>query len=84
MSCPRPGKECNEFMCGSSIEGVCGGLKNNTPSKKDKKTKNYELIKLSEIEKIFDEEPTYYDVLNDRYDIREKIRKLKRININIE
>lgn len=84
MSCPRPGEKCNEFMCGFSIDGICGGLKNNTSFKKDKKTKNYELIKLSEIEKIFDEEPTYYDVLNDRYDIREKIRKLKRININIE
>ncbi len=23
MSCPRPGKECNEFMCGSSVDGVC-------------------------------------------------------------
>lgn len=23
MSCPRPGKECNEFMCGSSVNGVC-------------------------------------------------------------
>lgn len=23
MSCPRPGKECNEFMCGYSVEGVC-------------------------------------------------------------
>ena len=22
MSCPRPGKECNEFMCGYSVEGV--------------------------------------------------------------
>lgn len=28
MSCPRPGKECNEFMCGNSVEGVCReGLK---------------------------------------------------------
>ena len=23
MSCPRLGKECNEFMCGSSVDGVC-------------------------------------------------------------
>lgn len=23
MSCPRPGKECNEFMCGSSVDGIC-------------------------------------------------------------
>lgn len=24
MSCPRrPGKECNKFMCGSSVNGVC-------------------------------------------------------------
>lgn len=28
MNCPRPGKECNEFMCGSSVDGVCReGLK---------------------------------------------------------
>ena len=28
MGCPRPGKECNEFMCGYSVEGVCReGLK---------------------------------------------------------
>ena len=28
MGCPRPGKECNEFMCGNSVEGVCReGLK---------------------------------------------------------
>lgn len=23
MSCPRPGEECNEFMCGSSVDGTC-------------------------------------------------------------
>ena len=23
LNCPRPGKECNEFMCGSSVEGIC-------------------------------------------------------------
>ena len=23
MNCPRPGKECNEFMCGSSVDGTC-------------------------------------------------------------
>lgn len=23
MNCPRPGKECNEFMCGSSVDGIC-------------------------------------------------------------
>ena len=23
MNCPRPGKECNEFMCGSCIGGIC-------------------------------------------------------------
>ena len=23
MSCPRPGEKCNEFMCGSSVEGIC-------------------------------------------------------------
>ena len=23
MSCPRPGEKCYEFMCGSSIDGVC-------------------------------------------------------------
>lgn len=23
MSCPRPGEKCYEFMCGSSIEGIC-------------------------------------------------------------
>lgn len=23
MNCPRPGKECNEFMCGNSVEGMC-------------------------------------------------------------
>ena len=22
MSCPRPNKECNEFMCGSSVNGM--------------------------------------------------------------
>lgn len=22
-NCPRPGKECNEFMCGNSIDGIC-------------------------------------------------------------
>ena len=28
MFCPRLGKECNEFMCGNSVEGVCHeGLK---------------------------------------------------------
>ena len=25
MSCPRPREECFEFMCGSSIDGICGG-----------------------------------------------------------
>ena len=23
MGCPRPGKECNEFMCSLSINGIC-------------------------------------------------------------
>ena len=23
MNCPRPGEECNEFMCGSSVDGIC-------------------------------------------------------------
>ena len=23
MSCPRPGKKCVEFACGSSIDGIC-------------------------------------------------------------
>lgn len=23
MSCPRPGKKCVEFACGSSIDGMC-------------------------------------------------------------
>lgn len=23
MSCPRPGEECKEFACGSSIDGMC-------------------------------------------------------------
>lgn len=23
MSCPRPTKGCNEFMCGSSVDGIC-------------------------------------------------------------
>lgn len=27
MSCPRLGKECNEFMCGSCIDGICQGSK---------------------------------------------------------
>lgn len=27
MSCPRPGKECNEFSCGSSINGKCASDK---------------------------------------------------------
>lgn len=22
-NCPRPGKECNEFMCGNSVDGIC-------------------------------------------------------------
>ena len=25
MNCPRPGKECFEFMYDSSIDGICGG-----------------------------------------------------------
>ena len=29
MNCPRPGKECNEFMCGSSVEGICASKKEN-------------------------------------------------------
>lgn len=29
MSCPRPGKECNEFMCGNSIDGICVSDKEN-------------------------------------------------------
>lgn len=30
MSCPRPNEKCNEFMCGSSVNGicVCGGESN--------------------------------------------------------
>lgn len=29
MSCPRTGKECNEFMCGNLTEGMChNGLNN--------------------------------------------------------
>lgn len=23
MNCPRPGEQCNEFMCGSSVDGIC-------------------------------------------------------------
>lgn len=23
MDCPRLGRECNEFMCGSCIDGIC-------------------------------------------------------------
>ena len=23
MNCPRPGKKCNEFSCGSSVDGIC-------------------------------------------------------------
>lgn len=23
MSCPRPNEECHEFMCGSSMNGIC-------------------------------------------------------------
>ena len=23
MNCPRSGKECYEFMCGNSINGIC-------------------------------------------------------------
>lgn len=23
MNCPRLGRECNEFMCGSCIDGIC-------------------------------------------------------------
>ena len=22
-NCPRPGEQCNEFMCGSSVDGIC-------------------------------------------------------------
>lgn len=29
MSCPRPGKKCNEFMCGNSIDGICVSDKEN-------------------------------------------------------
>lgn len=23
INCPRPGEQCNEFMCGSSVDGTC-------------------------------------------------------------
>lgn len=23
INCPRPGEQCNEFMCGSSVNGIC-------------------------------------------------------------
>ena len=23
LNCPRPGEQCNEFMCGSSVDGTC-------------------------------------------------------------
>ena len=23
MNCPRPGEQCSEFMCGSSVDGIC-------------------------------------------------------------
>lgn len=23
INCPRPGEQCNEFMCGSSVDGIC-------------------------------------------------------------
>ena len=23
MSCPRIGEKCNEYMCGSSVDGIC-------------------------------------------------------------
>ena len=29
MNCPRPGGQCNEFMCGSSVDGVCSYKKEN-------------------------------------------------------
>lgn len=28
MSCPRPGEECNEFMCGNSVNMICMNKKN--------------------------------------------------------
>ena len=29
MGCPRNGEKCYEFMCGSSIDGICGGTETN-------------------------------------------------------
>ena len=23
MTCPRIGEKCNEYMCGSSVDGIC-------------------------------------------------------------
>jgi len=25
MACPREGKQCDEYMCGNMIDGICGG-----------------------------------------------------------
>ena len=36
MSCPRPGEECNDYMCGGMIDGFCQEPKNSEKLKKDK------------------------------------------------
>lgn len=36
MSCPRPGEECNDYMCGGMIDGFCQEPKNTEKLKKDK------------------------------------------------
>ena len=35
MSCPRPGKKCNEFMCSLSINGICYNEEINKKSSND-------------------------------------------------
>lgn len=45
MNCPRYGEECNEFMCGSSINGICterSGMRN--PKRIDEFTKELNRI----------------------------------------
>lgn len=44
----------------------------------------YDLISRKEVLKILDREPTYNDVLNDRYDTVEKIKELKGVIISVD
>lgn len=70
MSCPRPNKECNEFMCGSSVNGICEGGSNMSYIE-DCEEKSNEFKRNLEAEhekKVFDE----FDALS----IEDKINKI--------